>query len=194
MAIPFTLLREVNIQVALPSWKLNAINNLGYGTNAKLMIGFNNRPWNVNGHAGYAFTDQSFQNGWENSLLQGGTSGGYTMFFGGNTGVASGTGSPASQAAIHMPGFELVYPGATAHMNGNIQRMHWPTHPWSKASYACYRPGQFTTVSGAEKKAVGNMVFAGEHCSWNFQGYMNGGAETGRKAAEKVIELATVHA
>src|SRR5437667_12596828 len=110
------------------------------------MIGFNTRQWNVNGYTGYAFTDAGFQNGWDNSTLQGGTSGGYTMFTGGNTGVAIGSGSPSSQASVYMPGFEQVFPGSTAHMNGNIQRMHWPTYPFTKASYACYRPGQFTTI------------------------------------------------
>jgi monoamine oxidase len=40
-----------------------------------------------------------------------------------------------------------------------------------------------------EKEPVGNMFFAGEHCSADFQGYMNGGAETGRLAAEAIMEI-----
>jgi monoamine oxidase len=58
-----------------------------------------------------------------------------------------------------------------------------------KGSYACYKVGQWTTIAGAEIEPVGNLLFAGEHCSFDYQGYMNGGAETGRRAAESIINL-----
>jgi monoamine oxidase len=66
-------------------------------------------------------------------------------------------------------------------------RWHWPTYPFTKASYACYKPGQWTGMRGAEAAPVGNLLFAGEHCSLDYQGFMNGGAETGRLAAETVL-------
>ena len=34
---------------------------------------------------------------------------------------------------------------------------------------------------------VGNLFFAGEHCSYDFQGYMNGGAQSGADAAKAVM-------
>jgi monoamine oxidase len=37
---------------------------------------------------------------------------------------------------------------------------------------------------------VGNLFFAGEHCSAYFQGFMNGAAETGRMAADAVVKVA----
>ena len=187
-AIPFSILRNVDFKFNLPTWKRNAINNLGYGTNAKLLIGFKSRIWRTQGFRGYTFTDESFQNGWDNSELQSGTAGGFTMYFGGTPGVQLGNGTAQTQAAIHLPGFGKVYPGALQQLNGNVQRYHWPTSPYVKGSYACYKTGQFTTIAGAERKPVGNMYFAGEHCSLNYQGFMNGGAETGRKAAEKILE------
>jgi monoamine oxidase len=33
----------------------------------------------------------------------------------------------------------------------------------------------------------GNCHFAGEHCSQNFQGFMEGGAEEGERAAQEII-------
>ncbi|MBK7032983.1 MAG: FAD-dependent oxidoreductase [Ignavibacteria bacterium] len=36
-------------------------------------------------------------------------------------------------------------------------------------------------------ESVGNLHFAGEHCSLQHKGYMNGAAETGRYAAEKIL-------
>ena len=70
--------------------------------------------------------------------------------------------------------------------------MHWPTYPHTRASYTCYRPGQWTTLAGAEFDPVGNMYFAGEHCSLEFQGFMNGAAETGRAAAKLITRKAGV--
>jgi monoamine oxidase len=87
-----------------------------------------------------------------------------------------------------MPGVERVFPGTQAAFNGRTSRFHWPTHPFTLASYACYRPGQWTTLAGAEIEPVGGLFFAGEHCSYDYQGYMNGAAETGRRAAEAVLD------
>jgi monoamine oxidase len=80
-----------------------------------------------------------------------------------------------------------MFPGSHAARNGNSGAFHWPANPWSLGSYACYKVGQWTTLAGEEGKAVGNLFFAGEHCSRDFQGYMNGGAETGRRAAEAIL-------
>ena len=93
-AIPFTLLREVELDVALPTWKTNAINNLGYGTNSKLLLGFSSRVWRNYQYSGYAFTDKVLQTGWDNSWVQPGTSGGYTVYQGGDKGIALGYGTP----------------------------------------------------------------------------------------------------
>ncbi len=68
--------------------------------------------------------------------------------------------------------------------------MHWPEHPFTRGSYACYKVGQYTTIRGAEIKPVGNLFFAGEHCSSYYQGFMNGAAETGRMAANEVVKAA----
>lgn len=65
--------------------------------------------------------------------------------------------------------------------------MVWPTFPFTKASYIAWSVGQYTTIAGSEIETVGNLYFAGEHTSYNFQGYMNGGAVTGRIAARSIL-------
>jgi monoamine oxidase len=67
--------------------------------------------------------------------------------------------------------------------------MHWPSYPYSLGSYAAYKKGQWTTIRGAEFKPVGNLFFAGEHCSLKYQGYMNGAAETGFLAAQEILKV-----
>ena len=189
MTIPFSMLREVKIDVDLPALKKKAIAELGYGANAKVMVGFKGRPWERRGYAGNVYSDESFQLAWANSYLQPGAEGGLTLYSGGKLAHEAGNGSAEEVARRLLAGIEKVYPGTLAQRNGKVSRFHWPTYPWTKAAYACYKPGQWTTIAGAEGLPVGNLFFAGEHCSYDFQGYMNGGAQTGADAARAVMAL-----
>jgi monoamine oxidase len=186
--IPFSVLRDIDLQVSLPQWKTNAIRHLGYGTNSKLFLGFNRRVWRQYNHSAYMFSNKHIQTGWDNSQLQPGTAGGFTVYQGGLKGVQLGSGTPEAQATKFVMQLEKMWPGCEAAYSQIAKRMHWPTHPFTKASYACYKVGQYTTIRGAEIKPVGNLFFAGEHCSSYFQGFMNGGAETGRMAATDVVK------
>ncbi len=56
------------------------------------------------------------------------------------------------------------------------------------SSYSYWRVGQCHDFGGYEGVAQGPIHFAGEHTSIDFQGYMEGGAETGIRAANEVIE------
>jgi monoamine oxidase len=47
--------------------------------------------------------------------------------------------------------------------------------------------GQYTAFAGYEGVAQGAIHFAGEHCSQDFQGFMEGGASEGGRAALEVF-------
>lgn len=190
LALPFTLLREVRLAVELPPAKRRAIRELGYGTNAKLMLGFRARPWRqAHGSNGSLLTDLPLQLTWETSRRQPGVAGILTNFTGGAHGVSLGAGTPRAQAEAAVRDLERVFPGVAAARDGMTEaRFHWPSHPWTRGSYACYRPGQWTAFAGAEGEAVGMLFFAGEHCSGEAQGFMEGGCETGEAAAAQILE------
>jgi monoamine oxidase len=187
LTVPFSILREVKMQVDLPPLKTQAIRELGYGANAKVLVGFRSRPWEKLGYSGATYTDEAFQLAWANSLLQPGVGGGLTLYSGGKLAHDAGQGTSEEVAARLMRGVERAYPGATGERNGKVSRMHWPTFPWTKGSYSCYKPGQWTTIAGSEGLPVGNLFFAGEHCSYDFQGYMNGAAHSGADTARAVM-------
>jgi monoamine oxidase len=188
LAIPFTLLREVELDLDLPPAKRRAIAELGYGTNAKLMVGFRERTWRAQGSNGEVFTDLPFQCTWETSRLQEGRGGIVTNFTGGKAGVAAGEGPEAKQVERFLDGFARVFPGAQDAHDRRAVRMHWPSHRWTKGSYAAYRVGQATAFGGAEGERVGNLHFCGEHASADAQGFMEGGAATGAMAALEVAD------
>ena len=62
-----------------------------------------------------------------------------------------------------------------------------PSNPWVLGSYACFRPGDWAGLGGVMGESVGGLHFAGEHCSVEAQGFMEGGCESGELAAQAVL-------
>ena len=146
------------------------------------------RPWEKLGYSGATYSDEMFQLAWDNSFLQPGPAGGLTLYSGGKLGTrrrqGHGRGSRGAADAWHRARLSRARRrSATARSRASTgRRSRGP-----RASYACYKPGQWTTIAGAEGVPVGNLFFAGEHCSYDFQGYMNGAAQTGADAAKAVM-------
>ncbi len=189
-ALPFTKLRGCDLsQAGLPPDKRTIIDELGYGTNAKLMTGYGSRPWRTLMASGTSITDVGdLQATWDTSRGQPGTTGILTNFVGGARGVAMGNGTAEERAAETLPWIDTLYPGtAAAYTAGSALRMHWPTQPFALGSYACYTPGQ-SGFSGSEGARVGNLHFCGEHTSQDYQGYMEGSCETGAMAAGEILD------
>ncbi len=188
LAMPFTLLRQIRIDVDLPARKRNAIDSLAYGTNAKLMIGYDRRVWREHKANGAAMSDLAFQTSWETTRKQSGTGGVLTNFTGGKHGVALGQGSPKQQADEATRDLDRVFPGlAAARIGAREARFHWPSHRWTLGSYACFRPGDWSRLRGVMGESVGGLHFAGEHCALETQGFMEGGCESGELAAKAVL-------
>lgn len=94
---------------------------------------------------------------------------------------ALGEGSVKQQAEAATAALEHVFPGIAQ------ARMHWPPQPWVRGSYACFRPGDWSSLRGVMGEAIGNLHFAGEHCALDTQGFMEGGCESGEIAARGVL-------
>ena len=110
-----------------------------------------------------------------------------TLFLGGRDSVESRLGTAEERARDFLPAVDQLFAGASAHYReGSAIRMYWPSAPFALGSYACYLPGQ-AAWSGTEGEAVGNLYFCGEHTSEDFQGYMEGAAESGERAAAEVL-------
>ena len=187
MAIPFSVLRQVDLSgVELPAVKRLAIATLGYGTHTKLMSGFTRRVWYDTNGNGSSVSDLPYQSSWETSRGQTGTHGILTNFAGGRRGMALGEGTSEERATEFAEQLEQVFPGAKEAHTKLAVRFRWPTARSFLGSYACYKPGQYTTIAGAEGEAVDGLHFAGEHTSLAFQGFMNGAVESGERVAREL--------
>jgi monoamine oxidase len=189
LTIPFTLLRHVDLAVDLPPLKRQAIAQLGYGTSTKLAIPYSDRIWRTRYASTMSiYTDLDFQNTWESSRYAEGSGGWVTNLRAGQRGVALGGGNPETHVPDLINDLEPIFPGLNQIQRGRAVRAFWAAEPYALGSYSCYLPGQWTTLAGVEVERVGNLWFAGEHCSLKYQGFMNGACETAELAALDILQ------
>ena len=189
MTLPFTILRDIEMKMELPPLKQRVIRELGYGTNSKFILETRDRPWRNNGYRGYLF-NENIPNGWDSAQMQNDNTGAgaFTCFFGGDRGKAAVRGTEQAQLDYILPALEGAFPGVKAGLTGKMELAAWPSNPFVKGSYSCLKPGQVAAFEGVAFEPVRRLYFAGEHTSTEYWGFMNGAAETGRKAAEKILK------
>jgi monoamine oxidase len=189
LALPFSLLKSVNYARAdFGTLKDTAIKNLPMGTNSKLHVQFSDRHWNSLGNNGNTIADTGYQNTWEVTRAQSGREGILVDYTGGNIGGSFGSGTPEARAVQFVNQLEPVLPGISAkRLTGKATIDFWTAYPWTKGSYSFWKVGQYTGFSGVEKEQRGKVHFCGEHTSQDFQGYLNGGVETGERVAGEIL-------
>jgi len=186
MTLAFTKLKTIEFNVPMAPQKRKCIDELGYGNSCKFIMGFKDKPWRKQGKQGYTFTDESFGTGWDSSQRQSNANGSFTVFGGGNNSGYINQNTEQRLSNTYLTSVNKIYEGARELYTGKNLKFCWQNSPISKAGYSCYKVGQYSTIGGWESAAIENIYFAGEHTSVEFQGYMNGAAETGRKAAAQI--------
>lgn len=201
LAVPFSTLRHVDLsKLKMTANKRRYIQSCKYGSSAKLMGQFSRPIWRDGGNGGALVVGSSdgkglLQQAWDTSRLQPNhpDSGAImTQFVGGKAGVAMGSGTAEEQWQKRLPLLEEIFPGsANAYVPGKAQRMHWPSHRWTKGSYLCIGPGDWHD-SDVAAEAEGEVFFCGEHTAGDYQGYMEGAARSGVRAAGELLSAATM--
>jgi len=188
LAMPYSVLRKVALDVPLSELKRQIIDELGYGTSAKVVGQFETRVWREQQQkSGSATSDLPLQQTWDSSLGQPGPRGILTNFLGGQAGVDVGDGDPEAYYTGLLQDLERIFPGvAAAYLADSARRMHWPSYEFTQGSYTCYKPGQWSFFMH-EGEREGNLHFCGEHTSADFQRRMEGGAETGALVAGEIL-------
>jgi monoamine oxidase len=188
LALPFTRLRRVDISEAgFPARKRRAIHQLPMGQNTKLVLQFNRRSWYDIGCDGSTFADTGYQATWETTLGQSGVPGILTDYTGGAAALDFASQTPGFYARRFLRQVAAVLPPVPSTWNGRVSLEYWPGYVWTLGSYAYYGVGDYTSIAGVEREAVGTCHFAGEHTSVESQGYLNGAVESGERAAGEII-------
>ncbi len=194
----FSVLRTLDYKKAgFDQLKQTAITQLGSGRNSKLHLQFASRLWNAQGSDGTVYTDQGFHSGWDVTRGQAGSTGIFVDYSGGSVAASLAQSNPYTTSATNpavttfarqfLGRIEPIFRGITTQWTGKATLSTPFTDPNLRCSYSYWRPGQYTAFSGYEKQRQGNIHFAGEHCSQDFQGYMEGGASEGVRAAGEIL-------
>lgn len=196
LALPFAVLRTLDYgQAGFGARKRRAIDQLGRGHNGKLQLQFSQRRWLGAGPwpgkaNGSSYSDTGYQASWDATRAQAGTAGVLVLFSGGSVTDAMKTTAPFATAADAkvvqdaqrgLSQLNPVFPGLP--WNGRATQALPHRSPFFECSYSFYKVGQYTDFGGIEGRPAGNVFFCGEHTSQDFQGFMEGGALTGKQAA-----------
>jgi monoamine oxidase len=201
LALPFAVLRTLDYRRAgFDDRKKKAIQELGRGHNGKLQLQFTSRRWNGTGpwpgiSNGSTYADTGYQNTWDVSRGQPGTSGILVDYTGGNVTDSYAISTPynsiatnsavASYADRFLQQIAPVLPGLSWNGRATLSVPH--KDPNLNCSYSFWRVGQCHTIGGSEGLRQRNIHFAGEHTSVDFQGWIEGGAITGVRAAGEIL-------
>ncbi|MFV2043087.1 MAG: flavin monoamine oxidase family protein [Anaerolineales bacterium] len=207
LTIPFNILRNLDIDQRIldgmrPEKRL-ALETLPMGTNGKVHIELAHRTWGpgyereINGAMrtlnGSIYTDpDSVQLVWDDTAYYeegpvvllgflGGDKGANIGVRGGAFGAAN-----ATEVSEFLNAVEFVFPGTLDAYNGTAMASNWSLNEWSGGAYVSYGLGGYTGYVGAIGLSEGNIFFAGEHCSTEYQGYMEGAAESAEAAALEI--------
>lgn len=202
LALPFAVLRGLDLaRAGLDPLKRRAIEELGMGRNSKLHLQLAARSWRRTDAGppgtGAVATDRGPLLTWESSRGQGGPSGLLVCYGLDEASGALAAPLPWADADAHghvgevarttLGALETVWPGVTSEWNGRATLSVPSLDPNLNGSYSYYRVGQYHTFGGYEAVRQRNIHFAGEHTSSEFQGFMEGAAAEGVRAAREVL-------
>jgi monoamine oxidase len=187
LALPATKVRTLDIHPALPREQDAAISRLTYGPVTKTLLQFDRRFWN-NPHRRVAYgTNLPIGAVWDANEQQKGKSGILCL-------MAGGTTSAATRQLLSTDGTmglvrALDWLGKTRKSLVSMRSVTWEQDPWVQGGYAVFGPGFDPTLRSWLARPCGRILFAGEHTSLRWQGYMNGAVESGLRAATEVQAL-----
>jgi len=203
ICVPAPVLREVEFTASAgltPSHRM-AIAQFDYGTNSKMMVAFNGRPWWERSNSnGASYSDLAHhQSTWETnpSLARFGERGVLTDYSGGERGARLDPNRPQAEAEAFLADLDRVYPGSAVLVKRDRRQRilthveNWAQNPLFKGAYSNNFPGYFTGLEGRFSQPAGNIVFAGEHTDsfYSYQGFMEGALLSGARATDQVLRM-----
>ncbi len=188
ITVPAPLLVAMDFSPRLPEAQHDAYARLKYGFATKSVLQFDRRFWQRPGKPRAYGTDLAIGAVWDGNEEQPGPAGILAL-------LAGGSASNATQALTARDGVgalvaELGWLGGddTTRLLAS-HGARWEDDPWARGGYAYFDPGYPPASRDWLSRPVGRVLFAGEHTSRRWQGYMNGAIESGLRAAAEVAAL-----
>ena len=187
-ALPASTARDLHFEPALPEPQQNAIARLRYGCATRLLLQFERRFWRKRGRPLAFGSDLPTGAVWDGNEHQRGARG--ILSF-----LAGGQASRAIREILAREGEtgvlrHIAWLGKPSRLLAS-RTIVWDDDPWARGGYAYVDPGFDPLWRAWLARPAGRIVFAGEHTSIKYQGYMNGAIETGLRAAAEIRAISS---
>lgn len=184
LALPAKMVGRIIFRPALPQAQRQAMNGLCYGRGTKTLLQFERRFWHRRGQPRAYGTNLPVGAVWDGNEEQPGRPGILAL-------LAGGSASDETKRATEVRGIEgliksLGWLGADTLRVLASRMIRWEDDPLVGGGYAVFQKGYDPAQRAWLARPHGRVLFAGEHTSLRWQGYMNGAVESGQRAAAEV--------
>ena len=183
-AIPFTVLRSIEVSPAFSEGKQRAIRELSYNSVTRVYVQSPTRSWIADGLSGYAATDLPIGTVWDCTEGQPGARGILECYTSGERARRLASLSEPQRIRTVVENLQKVFPGVSNEKSASVA---WDADPLVKGAFAWFKRDQMSTLLPHIARREGRVFFAGEHTSPWF-GWMQGALESGNRAAHEVNE------
>ncbi len=186
MALPATALRAVRFSPPLADPQARAFATLKYGAATRVLLQFATPFWRRIGRPRAFGTDLPIGALWDASEGQPGRTGMLSLLAGGR--ASREMREIVSQEGVDGVAGRLAWLGRPSRLLAS-RVVVWDDDPWTGGGYGYFDPSFDPYLQPWLARPAGRILFAGEHTSTRWQGYMNGAVESGQRAALEVRAL-----
>jgi len=184
--LPATTLREVVFAPHPPAAQWDAVRRLKYGDATRMLLQFSRRFWRVTGRPLAFGSDRTTGAVWDGNEQQPGPRGVLSLLAGGS--ASEGLRTLIARRGVGGVVRELAWLGRPARLLAD-RTVTWEHDPWSRGGYAYFDATFDPRARDWLARPFGRVLFAGEHTSIKWQGYMDGAIESGQRAAAEIVAL-----
>ena len=183
--VPTASLKKIKFTPELPAVRQKAVESLIYARIIKNSVLYDERFWEADDFS--MVTDATSHYYFHSTQKQAGKQGILTAYAIGDK--ADVLASQDDKRRMEIITKDLIPFNSNApNLARGIASYAWQRDEFTKGAYALYRPGQWFGVRDHLLAPHGKVLFAGEHLSDLWQGFMEGAIETGEAAAKSLIK------
>jgi monoamine oxidase len=185
-AVPFSVLKQIDISPRFSPEKERAIEQLPYTSVARVYLQTRKRFWLKEGLTGEASTDLPIMSVYDRTVNQRGSRGILESYMAGPQARRATAMKESERISFTLEQMEKVHPAVRDNFEGGTSKC-WDEDEWARGDYAWFKPGQMSSLLPHIGRSEGRVHFAGEHAS-AWPGWMQGALESGNRAAREINE------
>ncbi len=186
-AIPFSVLRTIEISPKFSPEKQRAIDQLWYTSIARTYLQTKKRFWLDEGVSGFGRTDLPILETWDLSHNLPGAHGILLAYSSGEPARRVAAMREPDRISFALEHMEQLYPGLHEQYELGTS-VCWDEEQWTRGGWAWLKPGQAASILPHVARPEGRIHFAGDHTTaWS--SWMQGALQSGNRVAAEIASL-----